>query len=73
MVGERNVYRVLIGRPEGNRPLGRSRCRWENGIITDLREIGWRSVDLIQLDQDRDRWRALVNRVMKLRLLTPLI
>jgi hypothetical protein len=63
---ERNVYRVLMGKPEGKRPLGRPRCRWEEGIRMDLREIGWGSVDWIQLAQDRDRWRALVNTVMNL-------
>jgi hypothetical protein len=53
---ERNVYRVLMGKPEGKRPLGRPRRRWENGIRMDLREIGWGSVDWIQFVQDRDRW-----------------
>jgi hypothetical protein len=60
---ERNVYRVLMGKPEGKRPLGRPRHRWEDGIRMDLREIGG-SVDWIQLAQDRDRWRAFVNTVM---------
>jgi hypothetical protein len=58
---ERNVYRVLMGKPEGKRPLGRPRRRWEDGIRMDLREIDWGGVDWIQLAQDRDRWRALVN------------
>jgi hypothetical protein len=71
MEEERNVYRVLMGKPEGKRPLGRTRHRWEDGIRMDLREIGWGSVDWIQLDQDRDRWRALVNTVMNLRVLAP--
>jgi hypothetical protein len=70
---KRNVYRVLMGKPEGKRPLGRPRRRWEDGMIMDLREIGWRSVDWIQLVQDRDRWRALVNTVMNLRVLAPRI
>jgi hypothetical protein len=61
------VYRVLMGKPEGERPLGRPRRRWEDGIRMDLREIGVGSVDWIQLAQDRDRWRALVNTVMNLR------
>jgi hypothetical protein len=65
---ERNVYRVLMGNPEGKRPLGRSRRRWEDGIRTYFREIGWGSVDWMQLAQDRDRWRAVVNTVMNLRL-----
>jgi hypothetical protein len=68
---ERNVYRVLIGKPAGKRPLGRPRRRWEDGIRMDLREIGWGSVDWIQLTQDRDRWRAFVNTVMNLRVLAP--
>jgi hypothetical protein len=63
---ERNVYRVLMGKPEGKRPLGRPKRRWEDGIRMDLREIGWGTVDWIQLAQDRDRWWALVNMVMKL-------
>jgi hypothetical protein len=68
---ERNVYRVLVGKPEGKRPLGRSRHKWEDGIRMDVREIGWRSVDRIQLAQDRDWWQALVNTVMNLRVLAP--
>jgi hypothetical protein len=68
---ERNMYRVLIGKPERKRPLERPRRRWEDGIRMDLREIGWGSVDCIQLIQDRDRWRALVNTVMNLRVLAP--
>jgi hypothetical protein len=68
---DRNVYRVWTGKPEGKRPHGRPRRRWEDGIRMDLREIGWGSVDWIQLAQDRDRWRALVNTVMNLRVLAP--
>jgi hypothetical protein len=68
---ERNVYSVLIGKPEGKRPLGRPRRRWEDGIRMDLREIGWGSVYWIRLAQDRDRWQALVNTVMNLRVLAP--
>jgi hypothetical protein len=68
---ERKVYTVVVGKSEGKRPLPRLRHRWENGIITDLREIGWGSVDWIQLAQDRDRWRAVVNTVMSLRVLAP--
>jgi hypothetical protein len=60
-----------MGKPEGKRSLGRPRRRWENGIRMDLREIGRGSVDWIQLAQDRDRWRALVNTVMNLRVLAP--
>jgi hypothetical protein len=69
---ERNVYKVLMAKPEGKRPLGKPRHRWEDGITMDLREIGWGSVDWIQLAQDRDRWRAVVNKVMNLRVLAPL-
>jgi hypothetical protein len=70
---EMNVYRVLMGKPEEKSPLGRPRRRWEDGIRMNHREIGWESVDWIQLDQDRDRWRALVNTVMNLRFLAPLV
>jgi hypothetical protein len=70
---ERNVYRVFMGKPERKRPLGRPRRRWEDRIRTYLREIGWGSVDWIQLAQDRDRWRALANTVMNLRVLEPRI
>jgi hypothetical protein len=65
------MYRVLMGNPEGKTPLGRPRRRWEDGIRVDLREIDRGSVDWIQLAQDRDRWRALVNTVMNLRNLAP--
>jgi hypothetical protein len=66
---ERNVHKVLMGKPEGKRPLGRPRHRWEDGIRMDLREIGWGSVEWMQLAQDRDQWQALVNTVMNLRVL----
>jgi hypothetical protein len=56
---ERNVYKVLLGKPEGKRPLGRPRRRWEERIRMDLRETGWGSVEWIQLAKDRDRWRVL--------------
>jgi hypothetical protein len=62
----RGAYTILVGRPEGRRPLGRPRCRWEDNIRTDLREIGFGDVDWIHWAQDRDRWRALVNMVMNL-------
>jgi hypothetical protein len=68
---ERNVYRVLMGKPEGKSPLGRPRRRWENGIRMYLREIDWGSVDWIQLAQDRDWWRAVVNTEMNPRVLEP--
>jgi hypothetical protein len=67
----RNVYRVLMGNPEGKRPLERSRRRWEYWIIMDLTEIGGGGVGWIHLAQDRDRWRAVVNAVMNLRVLAP--
>jgi hypothetical protein len=60
-----------MGKPEGKRPLERPRRRWEDGIRMDLREIGWASVDWVQLAQDRDRWRALVNTAMNLQVHTP--
>jgi hypothetical protein len=65
---KRNAYRILVGKPEGKRPLGRPRRRWENNIKMDLREIGSAGIDWIDLAQDRDRWRALVNTVMNLRV-----
>jgi hypothetical protein len=64
---ERDVYRVLVGKPEGKRPLGRPRCRWED-ITIDLQEVGCGGMDWIELAQDRDRWRARVNVVMNLRV-----
>jgi hypothetical protein len=65
-VGEKTAaYRILVGRPEGRRPVGRPRRRWEDNIKTDLQEVGW-GMDWIELAQDRDRWRALVNEVMNL-------
>jgi hypothetical protein len=56
----RNAYRILVGKPEGKRPLGRSRRRWVDNIKMDLREIGWDGMNWIELAQDRDQWRALV-------------
>jgi hypothetical protein len=66
---KRNVYRLLLGKPEGKRPLGRPRCRWIDNIKMDLLEIGVNVVDWIGLAQDRYRCRALVNSVMNLRVL----
>jgi hypothetical protein len=60
---ERKVYRVLVGKPEGKRPVGRPRHRWEDGIRMDLREIGLGGLDWIRLAQDKDRWRAVVSEV----------
>jgi hypothetical protein len=68
---ERKLYTVLVGKPEGKRPLEKLRCSWEDGIRMDLREIGWGRVDWIRLAQDRDQWRAVVNAVMNLRVLAP--
>jgi hypothetical protein len=68
---ERKVYKILVGNPERRRPLGRPSRRWEDGIRMDLREIVLRGVDWIRLAQDRDRWRAVVNAGMNLRVLAP--
>jgi len=55
----RNAYKILVRKPEGKRPLGRHRCKWEDNIRMDLREIGWESVDWFHLAQAREQWRAL--------------
>jgi hypothetical protein len=65
---KRNAYRILVVKPAGKRPLGRPRSRWVNNIQVELREIGWGGMDRIDLAQDRDQWRALVNMVMNLRV-----
>jgi hypothetical protein len=65
---KRNAYRLLVGKPEGKIPLGRSRRRWVDNIRTDVGEVGWSGVDWIGLAQDRNRWRALVNSVLNLRV-----
>jgi hypothetical protein len=67
----RNVYRVLVGKPEGKRSFGRPRRRREDGIRVVLTEIGWKGVEWIHMAQDRDRWRAVVNAVMNIRVLAP--
>jgi hypothetical protein len=64
----RNAYRILVGKPEGKRLLGRSRRTWVDNIKMDLRETGWDGMDWIKLAQDRDLWNALVNTVIKLRV-----
>jgi hypothetical protein len=64
----RGAYRILVGRPEGRRLLGRPRRRWEDNIKMDLQEVGLGGMDWIDMAQDRDRWRALVNAVMNLRV-----
>ena len=65
---ERGVYRVLVGKPEGKRPLGRPRRRWVDNIRMDFQEVGCGHMNWIGLAQDRDRWRALVSAVMNLRV-----
>ena len=62
------MYRVLVEKPEGKRPLGRYRRRWKDDITTDLQEVGCGSMDWIELAEDRDWWQALVNAVMNLRV-----
>jgi len=68
MWARRGVYKVLVGKPEGKIPLGRPRRRWDDNIKMDLQEVGCGGMDWIDLAQDRDRWRALVNAVMNLRV-----
>jgi len=70
LMGERRcIYRVLVGKPEGKRTLGRPGRRWEDNIKMDFQEVGCREMDWIELAQDRDRWRAPVNAVMKILVL----
>jgi hypothetical protein len=68
MLSERNAYRILVGKPEGKRPLGRPRRRWLDNIKLDLGEIKWDGIDWIDVAQDVDQWRALLNTVMNLRI-----
>jgi hypothetical protein len=68
MVETRNAYRILVGKPEGKRPLGRPRRRWVDNIKVDFREIELDGRDWIELAQDRHQWRALVNTMMNLRV-----
>jgi hypothetical protein len=65
---KRNAYRLLVGKPEGKQPLGRPKHSWMDNIKMDLLEIGWGGVDWIGLAQDRDKWRALVNGIVNLRV-----
>jgi hypothetical protein len=65
---KRNAYRLFVGKPEGKRPLGRPRRRWVDYIKRDLGEVGWGYVDWIGLAQDRNRWRAVMNTVLNLRV-----
>jgi hypothetical protein len=64
----RGAYRILVGRPERRRPLGRPRRRWKDNIKMYLQDVGWGVMDRIDMSQDRDRWRAVVNVVMNLRV-----
>jgi hypothetical protein len=66
--GEQRTYRVLVGKPKGERPLGKPRHRWKDNIKMDLQEVGCGGMNWIKLAQDRDRWQALVNMVMNLRV-----
>jgi hypothetical protein len=65
---KRNAYTILVGKPEGKRPLRRPRRRWVDNIKMDLRETGWDDMDWIDLNQNRDQWRALVNMAINLRV-----
>jgi hypothetical protein len=65
---KRGAYRILVGRPEGRRQLGRPMRRWENNIKMDIQDVGWGRMNWIEVVQDRDRWRALENAVMNVRV-----
>jgi hypothetical protein len=66
--GKRNAYRILVVKPEGKRPLGRTRYNWEYNIKIDLREIGWGGIDFVDLVHDSDQWKALVYTAIKCQL-----
>jgi len=68
MGARRGVYRILLGKPEGKRPIGKPWRRWKDNIKTDLQEVGCRGMEWIQLARDTDRWRAVVNAVTNLRV-----
>jgi hypothetical protein len=68
MMEKINAYRILVGKPERKRPLGRPKRRWDDNIKIDLREIGWGGMDWIDVAQDKDQWRALMNMVLNLRV-----
>jgi hypothetical protein len=68
MLEKRNAYRILVGKPQGKSPVGRPKRRWADNIKMDLREVGWDGMDWIDLTEDRDQRRALVNTVMNLRV-----
>jgi hypothetical protein len=65
---KRNAYRIVVGMPQGNTSLGRIRCRWDDNIKINLREVGWGGIDWIHLAEDRDQWSPLVNMIMKLQV-----
>jgi hypothetical protein len=65
---KKNAYRILVAKPEGKRPRGRPRCKWVDNIKIDLREVGWDGMDRVDMAQDRDQWKTLVNTVMNLRV-----
>jgi hypothetical protein len=67
-MGNSGAYRILVGRREGRRPLGRPRHRWEDNIKMDLHQVRWRDMEWIELAQDSERWRVVVNAVMNLRV-----
>jgi hypothetical protein len=68
-MGERRgLYRILVGKPEGKKPLGRPSCRWEDNIKIYIQVVGFGGIDLIEVPQDRDRWRGLWNVVMNMRV-----
>jgi hypothetical protein len=67
-MGEGGAYRILVGRPQERRPFGIPRHIWEDNIKMDLQEVGWRDMDWIEMVQHRDRWRAIVNAIMNLRV-----
>jgi hypothetical protein len=68
---DRKLYKVLVGKLKGGKPLSKLRLRWQDGIKMDLREMGWEGVEWIHLTQDRDRWWVLMNMVMNLWILAP--
>jgi hypothetical protein len=68
VIDKKGAYRDLVGRPEGKKPVRRSRRRWDDNIKMDLQELGWDAMDLIVLAEDRDRWRAVVNAAMNFRV-----
>jgi hypothetical protein len=68
MEEKRNTYKILVGKPEGKRPLGRTKRSWVDNIKMDVREVGWDGVDWIDMAQDRGQWRALVNAALNLRV-----